>query len=380
MKIKICHIITMLELGGAQGNTLYTVSNLDKSMFDAALIAGPGGILDDDAKKTENIDLYFVPQLVRQVNPIKDIVALFKLRKLLKSIKSDLVHTHSSKAGILGRIAAYLAGVPVIIHTFHGFGFNDFQKWFVKFVYVLAERITAKISDKLIVVSNENISYGLANRIGRKEQYMVIRSGIKTGKYRQKFDAVKIKKELGLKETDKIITTIGPFKPQKNTVDFIDMAAQVSGKFPDVKFLVIGDGSLRPQIESKIAAFNLQNKVMLLGWRNDIPELLSITDIFILTSLWEGLPRAIVESMVSGKPVIAYAVDGSKEIVKDNVTGFLIPPKNMEVLCEKTMLLLSDDNLRLKFGMEAQKTVSTEFDIDHMVKQQESLYKELVKK
>jgi glycosyltransferase involved in cell wall biosynthesis len=245
---------------------------------------------------------------------------------------------------------------------------------------VLAERITAKISDKLIVVSNENISYGLANRIGRKEQYMVIRSGIKTGKYRQKFDAVKIKKELGLKETDKIITTIGPFKPQKNTVDFIDMAAQVSGKFPDVKFLVIGDGALRPQIESKIAAFNLQDKVMLLGWRNDIPELLSITDIFILTSLWEGLPRAIVESMVSGKPVIAYAVDGSKEIVKDNVTGFLIPPKNMKVLCEKTMLLLSDNNLRLKFGMEAQKTVSTEFDIDRMVKQQESLYKDLVKK
>jgi glycosyltransferase involved in cell wall biosynthesis len=369
----------MLELGGAQGNTLYTVDNLDKTRFDVVLICGPGGILDNQATEIRNVKLYYVSSLIRQVNPIKDFVALINLTKILRTEKPDIVHTHSSKAGILGRWAAYFAGTHTIIHTYHGFGFNDFQNWLVKSVYVLAERLSSLISDRLIVVSNENISYGLKNKIGRREQYMVIRSGIKTGKYQQKYDNAGLRKELGIRPDEKVVTTIGPFKPQKNTIDFIVMAKRVSDMIPNTKFIVIGDGTLRPQIESKITEFSIQDKAVLLGWRTDIPQLLSMTDIFVLTSLWEGLPRSIVESMISGKPVVAYAVDGSKEIVHDNVTGYLVKPKDVDTLCDKVVVLLKDTRLREEFGKAAVSAVKTEFDIDYMVKQQEQLYGELMK-
>jgi len=143
-KIKVVHIITKLELGGAQGNTLYTVANLDKNRFDAVLVAGRGGILDKEAGKMRS---RFARNLVRQISPISDLKAYFEIKKILREEAPDIVHTHSSKAGIIGRWAAHTAGVPVVIHTFHGFGFNDFQNIMVRGIYVFLEKLTAKITE-----------------------------------------------------------------------------------------------------------------------------------------------------------------------------------------------------------------------------------------
>jgi len=385
-KIKVAHIITKLELGGAQRNTLYTAENLNRDLFSVILISGEGGILDDEARELKNIKLYFVKELIREINPLSDFFALIKLIKILKKEKPDIVHTHSSKAGILARWAAKFTDVPIIIHTFHGFGFNDYQKPLVKNFFILLEKITAKITDKLICVSNENIKTALKNRIGTQDKYILIRSGIKIFNYRDiKIDIRQKKLELGLKENSKIITTIGPFKPQKNLLDFIEMAKIVTFSPSHLLtfspyFLIIGDGQQRKELETKIKNLRLNDKVYLLGWRKDIPEILAITDVFVMTSLWEGLPRAVVEAMVSGKPVVAYSVDGIKDIIVDGKNGFLAEPKDIKTLSEKVVKILSDENLAKKIGENARSTIDETFDIDFMVKQQEKLYSELMER
>ena len=290
IKVKVMHIITMLELGGAQRNTLYTVEHLDRRSFEPVLVAGTGGILDDEAKALVGVKSFLVKGLVRQINPILDIWATIRLFLIIRKEKPDIVHTHSSKAGILGRIAAFLARTPVIIHTFHGFGFNDFQRPAVKRAFILSEKITAKISDCLIAVSKDNIETAVKNNIGRREQYVLIHSGIKISKYSNVELPLGFLESLGINPANKVVTTIGPFKPQKNLVDFIEFAKNVSEQVPEAVFLLIGDGEQRPLIEAKIAELGMKDKVKLLGWRKDIPEIMSVTNVFVLTSLWEGLP------------------------------------------------------------------------------------------
>ncbi|OGS22839.1 MAG: hypothetical protein A2252_06175 [Elusimicrobia bacterium RIFOXYA2_FULL_39_19] len=377
-KIKVAHIITMLELGGAQSNTLYTVSNLDKSKFEVILVSGKGGILDKKINELAGVKTYFIDSLVRPINPLKDFSALLSIYKILLAEKPDIVHTHSSKAGILGRLAAKIAKTKIILHTFHGFGFNDFQGILRKTVFVLIEKLIAPISNKLIFVSEQNILTAKKEKIGNKNQYLLIRSGIKTSIYKKKYiDSVLIKKQLSLPLDSKVITNIAPFKPQKNLVDFISMAKIVSDKYKNSVFLIIGDGIQRPLIEEKIAEFNLQERVFLPGWRTDIAEILSITDIFAMTSLWEGLPRSAVEAFVCAKPVVSYAVDGINDVLKDGSNGYLVKPKDVNAISEKILLLLNSPELYKMMSTNAANTIDITFDIDYMVKQQEELYNTL---
>jgi len=368
-KIKVVHIITLLELGGAQENTLYTCEHLDKNKFDVMLLCGKGGILD---AQTKNIRIYFVKELMREICPFYDLIAFIKIYKILKKEKPDIVHTHSSKAGIIGRWAAYYAKVPLIIHTFHGFGFNDEQNYFVRKIYILAERLTAKITDKLVAVSYENISKGLKNKIGNELQYTMIRSGIKLQDYQIDIDFEKKKKEFGLKN-EHIVGMIACFKKQKAPLDFIKTAKSVCAEKPDAKFILVGDGVLRKRIEAEIKKLNLEKNVILTGWRKDTNEIIKIFDVFVLTSLWEGLPRVIVESMSAGIPVVATYIDGTKEIVQEGLTGFVVHPHETEKMAERILRLLNNPDLRKKFSQAAKKRVQ-EFDIDLMVSQQEKLY------
>ena len=378
-RVKVCHIITKLELGGAQQNTLYTVNHLNSEKFEALLVCGSGGLLDKETESLKQVKTVFLPSLIRSANPFNDLFSLIKLYRILKSEKPHIVHTHSSKAGILGHWAAYFAGVPVIIHTFHGFGFHDFQSWPVKTLFVLIEKVTALISHKLIVVAKDNIDKALKHGIGRKEQYMVIRSGIETKKFASaNFDKTALKASLGIPQNSSVVTTIGPFKPQKNLKDFIAAASLVSSKRPGTVFLVIGDGKQRAELESLISALKLKDAIKLLGWRRDIAELLSVSDIFVLTSLWEGLPRSVLEAMSSALPVVANSVDGTREIVKDCESGYLVEPKNPDKTAEKILELLENPELRSKMGAFGRELITTEYDIDFMVRQQEELYSELL--
>jgi glycosyltransferase involved in cell wall biosynthesis len=374
-KLKVAHIITKLELGGAQQNTLYTVSHLNKERFEPVLITGEGGILDDDARKLTGVEVIFVPGLVRSIVPIFDFTAFWRLYKILRRIKPDIVHTHSSKAGILGRWAAWFAKVPAIIHTFHGFGFHDFQHPITRWLYVAIEKITAPVTNKFIVVAADNIDKALKEGIGKRENYLVIHSGIDTKKYKTPVANKAAKRaELGLKPEDKAVTTIGPFKPQKNLPDFFKAAAIIARQNPKAVFLVVGDGALRPQFESQIKDLELTEKVKLLSWRRDTAELLAISDIFVMTSLWEGLPRAILEAMCAGIPVVANNVDGVNEVVQNGITGYLTTPNQPQQTALKVIELLANPDITKSMGLAGKTAITEDFDINQMIIQQESLY------
>ena len=378
--LKICYIITKLELGGAQKVVLYTAQHLDKAKFESFIISGKGGILDKEA--SEKSKLLLINSLVREVSPFKDLETLYEIYRILKREKPDIVHTHSSKAGILGRIAAKLAGVKTIIHTIHGYGFNETQSWYVKYLYVYIEKFCAFITDKLIAVSKEDIKKGLHYKIAEESKFTLIRAGIDTEFYKNYTLDINFKKSViagdaanpGAIQKPFLITTIGPFKPQKNLKDFIKSAEIVFQKTDNAYFIIVGDGEQRKELEELVSRLNLKDKVIFLGWRKDIADILYASDIFVMTSLWEGLPCTILEAMCCSKPIIANAVDGVKEIIEENKTGFKIKPYDFQCTAEKILYLLQNESVIAEMGKAAKISISKEFDINYAVKQQEELY------
>jgi len=390
-KLKVAHIITKLELGGAQQNTLYTVEHLDKSLFDVYLLSGRGGILDDFVSslvKNSGVKVFFVSTLIREINIIKDILAFIEIFEILKKIKPNVIHTHSSKAGIIVRWASFFLNLLSknkikIIHTFHGFAFSKFHNFFVRIFYITLEFFTGIISDRLVFVSIDNINTAKKYKIGKSKNYVLIRSGIKIKEFERVSFDTELKKmkiqQLGLTSKEKVITTIGPFKPQKNLVDFIKMVRFVIEELPDENliFFIAGDGEQKNLLISLAKKLGVYEKIKFLSWYKDIKGLLSITNIFVMTSLWEGLPRSAVESLLAGVPVVAYAVDGLNDIIKSGINGYLVKPKDVISLSKRVKSLIVNPELYNEIKKNTIQTIDKSFDIDYMVLQQKNLYFEL---
>jgi len=377
MKIKVCHIITKLELGGAQGNTLYTVSNLNKNEFDAWLVTGRGGILDE---KTKNIKTVFIDSLVREISPLKDFISFIKIYKLLKKTKPDIVHTHSSKAGIIARFAAKFAGIKKIIHTYHGFGFNDYQNFFVKHFYIFIEKLASSFTDSIIFVSKENIKTALKYGIGNPTKYKLIRSGIKLKNLKKEKDYSFLRK-LGIikSENSVIISTVANLKPQKNPEDFFFIASEIIKEGYDAYFIYAGGGELLDYFRKRTLEQNLEKRIHFTGWIEDPSIVYSSSDIFILTSLWEGLPRSLVEAMAFGVVPVCYKTDGVNDIIEYGVNGFSVEIGDRKKMAELIKELIKNRDLYSKLLENLKKIDLIEFDIDYMVRQQEELYKRLEK-
>lgn len=382
-KTTVVHIITKLELGGAQQNTLFTVANLERRKYEPVLISGTEGILVEDAKKLKDVKVYLVPELVREIRPLKDAISFLKIRRILKELKKPfsniIVHTHSSKAGILGRWAARVAGINLIIHSVHGFSFNDYQPSFLRAFYIFTERVTSLVTTRFIAVSKSNIGKGVAERIFSKDKAVLIRSGIDIREFQEvKGDRMKKKEELGADARCPLVAMIACFKTQKSPLDFVKIARIVSDNISEIRFLLVGDGVLRSEIEELIKKLGMEDKIFLLGWRNDIPGILSCIDVLVLTSLWEGLPRVFPQAMASGVPVVATEVDGAPEAIKNGLNGFLLPPKDINAMAEKVIYLIRHPEKAQEMG-EKGKGLVAEFDIWKMLAQQEELYASLLK-
>lgn len=372
---KVVHIITRLDFGGAQANTLYTAANLDKSRFDVTVIAGPGGILDGRAEPGR---LLHAGRLGREIRPCRDLAAILELRALLRRLKPDVVHTHSSKAGILGRLAAALAGTRAVVHTFHGFGFHPRQHPLKRKFFVLLERVCARLCDALVFVSRANMATAREAGIGREAQYRLIRSGVRLGNYPSKADRAAVRAGLGLSPADTVVLSIGNAKPQKNPGHFIEAAARIAGAAPAARFVFVGGGEDLEQLRAEASARGLGRTCLFPGWRDDTADLLAAADIFALTSLWEGLPRSLVEALRTGLPAVCYATDGVADILRDGVNGLLVPQGNLDAFCAALGSLVSDGDRRNRLAAGAAATDLAEFDIDFMVRQQEQLYAELL--
>ncbi len=380
-KIRVLLVVTGLAAGGATNVVLDLASHFNNHPdFDMEILTGPipAGRTDVTHLATEQgIATRVIPSLINHINPIVNVKAVADIRRVLVQGKYDIVHTHSSVAGVVGRLAAFSAGVPVIIHHVHGWGLHENMSGWSRMLYLNLERLCARFTTRLIAVSRPDIQKGLAHRIGKEEQFTLIYNGIDLEKFRQPANDRQMRSELGLDPDCKLVGMIGRLDEQKNPLDFIRAAAIVAKSYSEVQFLVLGDGSLRPECERLIDELNLKEKLFLLGYRNDVARILSILTITAMSSLWEGLPLAFLEAMSAGKPTVANDVDGASDVVVDGETGFLVPPHQPSKMAERILYLLNNEEHCHEMAHVAQQR-SRYFSTQRMAGQIEALYKELV--
>jgi glycosyltransferase involved in cell wall biosynthesis len=320
-----------------------------------------------------------LPWLVHPVDPVRDAAAVARLAALLVDV--DLVHTHSSKAGIIGRAAARAAGVRGIVHTVHGWSFNDVQSAATRRVYIELERAAARSTDRIVCVSESDRMKGLALGIGSADQYRILRSGIDPSLYLARAGArERMRASLGAAPGDVLVGTVANFKPQKGPLDLIEAARRAHAERRRLKFFVAGDGELRSEVIGAVAAAGLGDAVSLLGWRHDVPELLAAADVFVLTSLFEGLPRAVLQAMAAALPVVVTDTGGTSEVVVDGATGYLVPPGDPQAAAAALVRLADDPEMRRRFGAAGQARLGAEFDIRRMVVDLEALYDEILER
>ena len=381
--MKITHVITRLIVGGAQENTVATVLGLrQKPGVEVDLISGPTtgaeGSLETKFSRTPDI-LSVVPELVRPVHPLKDFLALQKLENIFREQKPDIVHTHSGKAGILGRHAAKNAGVPVSIHTIHGPSFGNFQNGLSNFIFTAAERRAVRVTDHFIVVADAMKTQYLAAGIGRPEQYTKIFSGFELEPFLTAKNNLELRKKLGLQPDDFVVGTIARLVKLKGHDDLFAVAPKLVHQNPKIKFLLVGDGEFRARFENLAQSLGLEKNFIFIGLvaPGEVPQFVGIMDALVHLSLREGLPRALPQALAAGKPVIAYDCDGAREVCLDGQTGFLIQPGDLKNLTEKIIQLANDSALRGKFGQFGSDFVRENFSVEQMVDSIYNLYLKL---
>jgi glycosyltransferase involved in cell wall biosynthesis len=371
--MRVTHIITRLIVGGAQENTVATVLGLrQKPGVEASLISGPTigpeGSLESEVSKIPAL-LEIVPELVRPVHPLKDFLALRKLENLFREQKPDIVHTHSGKAGILGRLAAKRAGVPIVIHTIHGPSFGEFQNAAANFIFRSAEKKAARATTHFIVVAEAMKKQYLAAGIGKPEQYTKIFSGFPLEPFLAVKNDLELRKKLGIAPGDFVIGKIARLFKLKGHDDLFAVATELVRRNPKIKFLLVGDGEWRGRFEDFAKSLGLETHFIFAGLvpPAEVPRYVGVMDALVHLSLREGLPRALPQALAAAKPVVAYDCDGAREICFDGKTGFLIQPGDLQSLAEKIILLSNDPALREKLGKSGSDFVRDNFAVEKMV-------------
>ncbi|MCZ6815410.1 MAG: glycosyltransferase, partial [Planctomycetota bacterium] len=325
--MRIMHVITRLIVGGAQENTILSCEGLQAEGHEVHLLAGPTtgpeGSLVDRARAGK-YHYEEIPELVRQVSPLRDRRAMTALRKRFAALQPDVVHTHSSKAGVLGRLAAHAAGVPAIVHTIHGMSFNRTQPWVTRAAYAAAERYCAKRCHAIVSVADAMTAQAQSARIGRPDQYHTIRSGIVVADFDpDRQDPAATRAQWGNRPDDVVVGTVARLFRNKGYEQLIEVIDRAVTAEPKLRFVWIGDGAHRPAYEAELSRRNLRERVTITGLLppNEMPRVLAAMDILSHTSQWEGLPRAAVQALLMQKPVISLEIDGAPEVVLPGQTG-----------------------------------------------------------
>lgn len=364
---KVIHVITRLIVGGAQENTILSCAGLRERGFDVTLVTGPeagaeGSLLE--SARAAGIPVVVLKSMRRNPRPILDFIALVSLVRLFRRELPEIVHTHSSKAGILGRAAAWLAGVPVIIHTNHGLPFHDRQPWIVNRFWRFLETVVAPATTVFICVGETMKRASIAAGLAPAERHEVVYSGMDLV-----FDV------RSARTGDPVIGWIGRLVPQKGPSDFIEMLELVMARHDTAQALIVGDGPLRAELESAVSR---RPRVTFKG-RVDpsmIPSCFAAMDVAVLTSYWEGLPRVAVQAALAGLPVVAYDVEGASEVVKSGETGFLVPVGDRRALADRVLEVLGMADLGRSMGAKGRALVADRFDGKRMVDELVRIYRE----
>jgi glycosyltransferase involved in cell wall biosynthesis len=384
--IRVLHVITRLIVGGAQENTLLTVEGLDRMPeYEVTLVTGvdrgPEGSLEERARRTTR--LVVVPELARAIDPLSDTIAFWKLYRLIRRGRYHIVHTHSSKAGVLGRLAAGLAGTPIVVHTLHSLVFHDYQPWVVNRLLWMVKRLCAPLTDHYLSVSRLVAEKAVASGIGPPEKFTTVYSGMELDWFLgTAVDPSTIRRELGIPLDSLVVGKIARLFPLKGHEQLLKAIPAVVRAQPRVRFLLVGDGILREPLEACAREAGVLDHLVFAGLvpRERIPSMISAMDILVHTSLREGLARALPQAMAMGKPCVSFALDGAPEVVMDGETGYLVTPGDVIGLSNAILRLLEDGDLRRRMGEAGRRLVAARFPAEKMVADTAAVYSNLVRR
>jgi len=381
--MRVTHVITRLIVGGAQENTVASVLGLRrKADLDVRLISGPTtgpeGSMESAFDDQPGV-LKVVPELVRPVHPWKDLVALHQLTRLFRERQPQLVHSHSGKAGILGRLAAARAGVPIIVHHIHGPSFGPFQGALANFIFRGAERHAARVTTHFICSAHAMTRRYLAAGIGKPETFTRILSGFDLLPYERVKNDPALRAQLGLAHDAFVIGKIARLFPLKGHEDLFAAFKLLLRQAPNARLLLVGNGPLRGQFKSQLAAMGLADKVVFTGLLppHEVSRYIGIMDCLAHLSAREALSRALPQALAAGKPVVAYDFDGADEICLEGETGFLVHTGEIQTVADRLLKYFGDPALRERFGLRGRAFVFENFSIERLVNEQYELYQRL---
>ncbi len=360
--MKILYVITRAERGGAQVHVLNLLAHLP-SGCSAVLATGENGFLCDEAAKL-GVAVHFVPELTRAIHPFKDFRALLAIARLIRRETPDVVHAHTSKAGVLSRFAARLTGTPVVF-TAHTWGFADGIPRLQRWISVPLERLAAAAEGKIITVSEANTLMAIRRSITKQRTLVRIWNGVPDVPSR------------AFPGTRRCVTLLmaARFAPPKDHLLLLEALAEVKGNW---RLMLVGEGPTRPHVEKTAVALGLADRVEFLGQRADVDELLAKADVFVLASKWEGLPLSILEAMRAGLPVIATDTGGVAEAVTDGVTGYLTASGDVVGLRDRIQQLVTCPELLPRMAVSARRRYEQDFRIETMVQKTVAVYRQLV--
>jgi len=386
---KVVHIITRLDMGGSAQDMLLTCRELGRK-YEIVLAHGLSieSQMTDREKETVDrgiseaveggVKVIALPSLVRRISPLQDLKALFYLWRLLIREKPSMVHTHTSKAGILGRLAAKLAGVPIIIHRPHGHVFYGHFGPLVSKCFLLTERLMALITDRMVALTLAERNDHIALSVFSPEKIVMIHSGVDVDRFMNvRINIAEKKRVLGLNSKGLVVGTVGWLLPIKGPMHLLKAMSNVWESHPETSLIFVGKGDLEKELKEEARRMGVWDKVKFLGWRDDIPEIMQVLDVFVLPSLNEGMGRVLVEAMAAGKPVVASRVGGILDLVKEGQNGFLAEPGDEKGIAIAIKKLLENKKMRNKMGKRGRE-IAQDFSVEKMIEKIDVLYEALL--
>ena len=386
---KIVHIITRMDRGGSAQDMLHTCRELGRK-YEIVLVHGlslESRMMDQEKESVERgikeaiergVKVIAIPSLVRRISPVQDLKALFSLWRLLIKERPYIVHTHTSKAGILGRLVAKLAGVPIIIHRPHGHVFYGHFGPLVSKFFLLTERLMARITDRMVALTQAERNDHTALSVFSPEKITTIHSGVDIDQYMNvRANIAEKKRELGLNSKGLVVGTVGWLLPIKGPMHLLKAMSNVWESHPETSLIFVGRGDLEMELKEEARRMGVSDKVIFLGWRDDIPAIMQVLDVFVLASLNEGMGRVLVEAMAAGKPVVASRVGGILDLVKEGQNGYLFQPGDEKGLSLAIKKLLEDKSLRDEMGKRGRE-MAQDFSVEKMIEKFEALYVSLL--
>lgn len=371
-RVKVLHVITRFQ-AGAGGNTLLSARGMDPTRYEVWIAGVPGGELWDGARAA-GVRTVELPGFRHTLTPV-DLLVLWRLVRLVRRERFTVVHTHSAKGGFLGRLAARLCHTPVVVHTFHGLSFHPYQSRRRRFLYRRLERVTRRCTHRFLAVSPRVAEQAVAERLAPPGSVQVVPSAVDLDRIPERFDPL-ARRVLAVPRTTALIGTVGRLDTQKAPLDFVRMAAALHAERPGTAFVMIGDGPLEGDVRRLAAELGVE--VTLTGNRPDAAWLVSGLDLFVVTSLYEGLGRALTEALATARPVVATAVNGVPDLVEHGATGLLVPPADPRLAAEAALWLLDHPHEAAEMGRQGQWRVRGTFAPHAMCAALDTCYRDLL--